>query len=54
MLRDANVDLSKYNWAFGDKYAHTPTRLMNGREVAGYLFIIKAGKISGGTGVPQE
>jgi len=54
MLREANVDLSKYNWAFSDKYAHTPARLMNGREVAGYYFMIKAGKISGGAGVPQE
>ena len=54
MLEAANLDLSKYNWAFSEEYTHTPERLMAGRELAGYYFMIKDGKISGGAGVPQE
>ena len=54
MLEDANLDLSKYEWGFSEEYTHTPERLMEGRDVAGYYFMIKDGKISGGAGVPQE
>lgn len=54
MIEEANLDLSKYEWAFTEEYAHTPERLMNGREVAGYYIMIKDGKLSGGAGVPQE
>lgn len=54
MLEAANLDLSKYNWAFSEEYTHTPERLMAGRDLAGYYFMIKDGKISGGAGVLQE
>ena len=54
MLEVANLDLSQYNWAFSEEYTHTPQRLMGDRELAGYHFMIKDGKISGGAGVPQE
>ncbi len=54
MLEAADLDLSKYNWAFSEEYTYTPERLMAGRERAGYYFMIKDGKISGGEGVPQE
>ncbi len=54
MLEAANLDLSKYNWAFSEEYTYTPERLMAGRDLAGYYFMIKDGKISGGGGVPLE
>ena len=54
MLEEANLDLSKYEWGFSEEYTHTPERLMAGRDLAGYYFMIKDGKVSGGTGVPDE
>ncbi len=54
MLEDANLGLSEYEWGFSEEYTHTPQRLMAGRDLAGYYFMIKDGKISGGAGVPQE
>jgi len=54
MLEAANLDLAQYNWSFSEEYTYTPERLMAGREVAGYYFMIKDGEISGGGGVPQE
>lgn len=54
LLEDANLNLSQYEWGFSEEYTHTPERLMAGRDVAGYYFMIKNGKISGGAGVPEE
>ena len=54
LIELADLDLSKYSWAFTEEYAHTPERLMDGREVAGYFIMIKDGKITSGAGVPQE
>ncbi len=54
MIEAGNLDLSKYNWAFTEEYAHTPERLMAGRDVAGYYIMIKDGKVSAGAGVPQD
>ncbi len=54
MLEDANLDLSEYEWGFSEEYTHTPERLMAGRDLAGYYFMIKDGKVSGGAGVPEE
>ncbi len=54
MLEDAKLNLSEHEWGFSEEYTHTPERLMAGRDLAGYYFMIKDGKISGGAGVPQE
>jgi len=54
LLEIADLDLSKYGWSFTEEYAHTPDRLMAGREVAGYYIMIKDGVVSAGAGVPQE
>lgn len=54
LLEAGNLDLAKYNWGFTEEYAHTPKRLMAGRDVAGYYIMIKDGTISGGAGIPQE
>lgn len=36
---------------FGEIYTHPPARLsMDGREIAGYWFMVKNGKVSGGDG----
>ncbi len=48
MLKDANLDLSKYEWGFSEEYTHTPERLMAGRDLAGYYFMIKDGKTEWG------
>lgn len=54
MLEAADLDLSQTNWSFSEEYTYTPERLMAGREVAGYYFMIKDGNISGGAGVPDH
>ncbi len=54
MLEVADLDLEQHQWCFSEEYTFTPERLMAGRDLAGYYFMIKDGKISGGAGVPQE
>lgn len=54
LLEAADLDLSQYDWGFSEEYTHTPERLMEGRDLAGYYFMIKDRKISGGRGVPDE
>jgi hypothetical protein len=54
MLEASELDLSTLNWAFSEEYTHTPKRLMGDRDLAGYYFMVKDGKVSGGAGVPQE
>ena len=54
LIELADLDLTQYNWAFTEEYAHTPERLMGGRDIAGYFIMIKDGKITAGAGVPQE
>ncbi len=54
LLRESGIDLSRFSWGFSEEYTRTPERLMAGREAAGYHFMIKDGKASGGAGMPQE
>jgi len=54
LLRESDLDLSKYSWGFTEEYTLTPERLMAGREAAGYYFMISDGKASGGAGLPEE
>ena len=53
LITSANLDLDKYAWGFSEEYTHTPDRLMDGREVAGYHLMIKDGKVSGGPFIPK-
>lgn len=53
-ITKANLELSKYSWGFSEEYPHTPARLMDGREIAGYHLMIKDGKVSGGPFIPEE
>jgi len=54
LLNEANLDLSKYQWGFSEEYTHIPERLLAGREKAGFHFMIKDGKISGGASLPED
>jgi len=54
LLEEGNLDLSKYNWGFSEEYTHAPERLHGGREKAGFQFMIKDGKISGGAVITEE
>jgi hypothetical protein len=54
LINQANLDLSKYEWGFSEEYTHIPKRLLAGREKAGYHFMIKNGKVSGGASLPEE
>jgi hypothetical protein len=54
LISEANLDLGKYQWGFSEEYKQTPTRLMDGRQVAGYHLMIKDGRVSGGPFIPDE
>jgi len=54
ILHAANLP-ADFEWAFTECYTHPPARLMaGGREKAGYYIMVKAGKITGGDGEPEE
>ena len=52
MIHDAGLDLDSYAWGFSEEYTHTPDRLMDGRQKAGYFFMITGGKVTGGIDIP--
>ena len=54
LIKEANLDLSKFQWGFSEEYTHIPERLLAGRDKAGYYFMIKDGEVSGGASVPEE
>jgi len=54
LIKQANLDLSKYQWGFSEEYTHIPERLLAGRDRAGWHFMIKDGKVSGGASLPEE
>ncbi|MHA1979241.1 MAG: hypothetical protein ACW98I_20230, partial [Candidatus Hodarchaeales archaeon] len=54
LINQANLDLDKYEWGFSEEYTLIPKRLLAGREKAGYHFMIKNGKVSGGASLPEE
>ena len=54
LIKQANLDLSKYEWGFSEEYIHLPKRLMEGRDKAGFHFMIHNGKVSGGASLPDE
>jgi hypothetical protein len=54
LFEESDLDLGKYNWGFSEEYTHTPTRLMDGRDKAGYHLMIHNGKVSGGASIPKE
>jgi len=54
LIKEANLDLSKFQWGFSEEYTHIPERLLAGRDKAGYYFMIKDGEVSGGASLPEE
>jgi len=50
----SDLDLSRYNWGFSEEYTHIPKRLLAGRDKAGYHFMIRNGKVSGGASLPDQ
>jgi len=54
LLKEANLDLSKYEWGFSEEYTHIPERLLAGRDKSAYYFMITGGKVSGGASLPDE
>lgn len=54
LIKEANLDLSKYEWGFSEEYSHIPERLLGERDKAGWHFMIHDGKVSGGAGLPAE
>jgi ribosomal protein L37AE/L43A len=54
LIKEANLDLGKYNWGFSEEYTHIPKRLLAGRDKAGFQFMIKDGKVSGGASLTEE
>jgi len=54
LIKQANLDLNKYEWGFSEEYTNLPERLLAGHEKAGYHFMIHNGKVSGGASLPEE
>ena len=54
LINQANLDLDKYEWGFSEEYTHVPQRLLAGREIVGWHFMIQNGKVSGGASLPIE
>jgi hypothetical protein len=54
LIKQANLDLSKYEWGFSEEYIHLPKRLMEGRKKAGFHFMIHNREVSGGASLPDE
>jgi hypothetical protein len=54
LIKQANLDLTKYEWGFSEEYTHLPKRLLAGREKIGWHFMIHNGKVSGGASLPEE
>jgi len=54
LIKQANLDLDKYEWGFSEEYTNLPKRLMMGRDKAGFHFMIHNGKVSGGASLPDE
>jgi hypothetical protein len=54
LINQANLDLDKYEWGFSEEYTHIPKRLLAGRDIAGWHFMIHNGKVSGGASLPVE
>lgn len=54
LIKDANLDLSKYEWGFSEEYTHIPERFLGERGKAGWHFMIHDGEVSGGAGLPAE
>lgn len=54
LIRDSDIDLSRYEWGFSECYLHVPDRIANGATETGYHFMISNGSLSGGLGTPPE
>ena len=54
LINQAKLDLSKYEWGFSEEYSLIPKRLLAGRDIAGWHFMIHNGKVSGGASLPIE
>jgi len=54
LIKQAKLDLSKYEWGFSEEYTHLPKRLLAGRDKVGWYFMIHNGKVSGGASLRKE
>ena len=54
IIRDNVPNLEGINWGFSEIYTHAPARILSGREMSAYYFMVKDGVVSGGDGAPQE
>ena len=54
LIKEARLDLRKYEWGFSEEYSYIPERLLAGRDKAGYHFMIHDGEVSGGASLPEE
>jgi len=54
LIKESDLDLSKYEWGFSEIYTDIPERLLAGRDMAAFHFMITGGKVSGGAGAPDE
>jgi len=54
LIKESDLDLSKYEWGFSEIYTNIPERLLAGRDKAGYHLMIHNGEVSGGTSLSDE
>ncbi len=54
LIKQAKLDLSKFEWGFSEEYTHIPKRLLAGRDRVGWHFMIHDRKVSGGASLSKE
>ena len=54
MINENVADLTGIEWGFSEIYTHAPDRILAGREMSAYYFMVKDGKATGGVGAPEE
>ena len=54
LIKQAKLDLSKYEWGFSEEYTHIPKRLLAGRDKVGFHFMVNNGEVSGGASLPKK
>ena len=53
MIEEEVQDLSGIEWGFSEIYTHAPERILAGREMSAYYFMVKDGTVRGGDGAPE-
>lgn len=54
MIKNNVPDLAGIEWGFSEIYTHAPQRILGGRTMSAYHFMVKDGEATGGVDAPEE